>query len=337
MLKSIVYKTTLFKRQKYVLSKGINLVKLSLSQVISKLLNKPIIWGYPMIVKVESSSFCNLKCPLCYLQRFDVKAGNMNIKLLKNIVDKVKKKSILLVLNNRGEPLICKEIIKMIAFATQNGMITNLSTNLNFDIDFEALVKSGLKKMIVSIDGLSQETYEKYRVGGNLNVVLSNIKKISNIKKKLNTPFPIISWRYIYFSHNENEAKEQIIKKAKEVGCNELKLCKPHIIDKSDKNYLRKGETFSNYLSNGELNIKKKIKGCKYIWQEMVIDWDGSVDLCCLDSAFTKVGDIKDGLLKVWNGKTYNKLRALILKNRDNINECKTCFRELDWEEKLLL
>ena len=68
----------------------------------------------------------------------------------------------------QGEPYINPKFLEMVSYASKKKIFTSTSTNAHY-LDSETArktVESGLDKLIISIDGTSQDTYEAYRIGG---------------------------------------------------------------------------------------------------------------------------------------------------------------------------
>ncbi len=261
----------------------------------------------------------------------------MDYELYTKIIDSLQKKTTMITLAHMGEPFLHKDIYKMITYARKQGYIVTGITNMNFPLDAEKLVRTGLSKLNVSIDGISQETYEKYRVGGNLQLALDNIKKIALAKKKLKTSMPLISFRYMYFSHNSHEDIQKVEQLAKDYGANEIKIVKPFIIDKNDTKFLDKQHSNYEVDEDGCFRLNYEIPDkCSSIWHELVIDYNGEVEICCFDKLSTIIGNVqKESPQKIWKNQEFQKFRAKILQNRKQIEACSICFNDAGvWEYK---
>ena len=97
----------------------------------------------------------------------------------------------------------------MLRFAFERKVVTHADNgaNLNFVSEeaLEALVKYPLRSITCSIDGASPETYEKYRVRGNFDKVIANIRRINEYKRQYKSGFAMLNWQFIIFGHNEHE------------------------------------------------------------------------------------------------------------------------------------
>ena len=193
----------------FELRKKINRIKIKLGYTLG--LSKAI--GMPKKITIEPTNHCQLKCPLCAtgVRDTSVEYGLFKLKKYKKVVDQLAKWAQTIQLFSWGEPFLNKSFIKMIGYTSQNPhkIRSVVSANLNdiTDEQIKGMLTSNLGMLGASIDGTTQEVYEKYRVGGNLEVVFNNLKKIIAAKKlyKSNT---IINWDFIVMKHNEHQVEE---------------------------------------------------------------------------------------------------------------------------------
>ncbi len=165
------------------------------------------------MLKIEPTPFCQLHCPHCHHsnpnlnKKFTLK-DNLTLNKLKQIIEPLKKKLIWVSLSHRGEPFLNSEILDCIEYLHENRISVSFPTNFSIKLNdekIERLVKSGLDKLFVSLDGATEETYSKYRIGGNFNLILDNVKRLSETKKRLGVKKPKIVWKFIVFDHNRKE------------------------------------------------------------------------------------------------------------------------------------
>ncbi len=308
-----------------------NAIKVVLSYTISLILKRAIYWGSPPIIMIEPTNICNLKCPLCPSGNGTLKRtkGYMSFNVFKKIIDDVYKTAFIVVLWNQGEPYLNKGFSKMVKYASDKGLFTLVSTNGNINYNAEDIVNSGLDSMIVSLDGTTQETYNKYRINGKLDVVVKNVKDIVAAKKKLKKTNPLLHWQFLVMKHNEHEI-EEIKTLSKELEVDNLELKSIQIYSKDDiDNYLPINPKYRRYKVNGNnFELKYGIKNrCRRIWTNAVVNWDGEVAICCFDKdGEFKVGNVMDTELKqLWKSKNIMKIRNQILKDRKQIPICKNC------------
>ena len=189
----------------------VNLSKLFLSYSYSRFSKSSIIWGLPYAIAFEPTTACNLKCPECPsgLRKFTRPTGSADFQLFENTISQTHKHAFYLTLYFQGEPLINPDFFKMVQYAKQNKFYVATSSNAHFFTKENAIktVESGLDKLIISLDGLTQETYSKYRIDGKLEKVLSGIENLVKVKKELRSATPYITIQFLAFSHNEHEIK----------------------------------------------------------------------------------------------------------------------------------
>jgi len=170
--------------------------------------SKPL--GYPVIAQVEPTNFCNLSCPLCLTtsETGSRPRSVLSFNIFKNFIDEVGDYLLLIVLWNWGEPFLNPDIFRIIAYAKSKNILVHTSTNGNVKFDnekAEKLVDSGLDSLVFAVDGATQETYSKYRKGGNLELVCENIRTIVRAKREKGCETPRLNLRFIVMKHNEKE------------------------------------------------------------------------------------------------------------------------------------
>jgi len=217
----------------------------------------------------------------------------------------------------------------MVKYASDKKLFTLVSTNGNIDYNAEEVVNSGLDSMIVSLDGTTQETYNKYRVNGKLDEVLESVKKIVAAKKKLNKTNPLLRWQFLVMKHNEHEI-EAIKQLSKELDVDNLELKSVQIYSKDDvQKFLPENPKYRRYKVSGDnFELKYGIKNrCRRIWTNAVVNWNGEVAICCFDKEGEfKVGNVKDfSLTQLWKNSNIMKVRNQILKDRKQIPICRNC------------
>ena len=312
----------------------LNAAKLLSSYYVSKVMKKPVHWGMPTIVEIEPTTSCNLRCPQCPsgLREFSRETGMLDLTLYKKIIDEISPELVYVILYFQGEPFLNKSFLEFVKYAAQKNIYTATSSNAHYFTDemAKATVESGLDRLIISIDGTSQETYSKYRVGGDLEKVIEGTKKLLKWKKELNRSTPHIIWQFIAFKHNEHQIPE-LKKLAKEIGVNELGIKTAQIYDyQTSDNFIPDNNNLSRYKKNadGTFQIKNKLLNhCWRMWRGSVITWDGLVVPCCFDKDAThRFGDVsKQTFSEVWQSNQYNNFRQAVLKSRKEIDICTNC------------
>jgi radical SAM protein with 4Fe4S-binding SPASM domain len=311
-----------------------NYVKLMASYYISKTTGKAFINAKPTSLEIEPTTSCNLRCPQCPsgLREFTRSTGMLDLPLYKKIIDETHQELVWLILYFQGEPFLNKQFLEFVKYAAQKNIYTATSSNAHYFTDdmAKATVESGLDRLIISIDGTTQDTYGKYRIGGNVEKVIEGTERLLYWKKKLNRKTPHIIWQFIVFKHNEHQLPK-IKKLAKQVGVDELGIKTAQIYDyQTSDNFIPENKDLSRYekLPDGSYQIKNKLLNqCWRMWRGSVITWDGLVVPCCFDKDAThRFGDVSTQTFsEVWHSKKYNNFRNAILKSRKEIDICTNC------------
>jgi len=250
----------------------------------------------------------------------------------KNVLLQFKRELHSLTFYFQGEPYLNPDFLDMVKLAHEQRIYTITSTNahyMNAD-NAERTVRSGLDKLIISVDGVTQEVYEKYRAGGQLSKVLEGTKEIVEAKRKLKSKHPTVVWQFVVFRHNEHQV-EAVKKLGKEMGVDKVMIKTAQIYDFENGNDLIPvNEKFSRYKQSesGKYIIKNKLLNqCWRMWQGCVVTWNGSVVPCCFDKDAThKLGKLQNCEFKnIWFSPEYNAFRMAILKGRDQIEICRNC------------
>ena len=312
-----------------------NGIKVLSSFYMSRVLNKPVQWGYPVSVSFEPTTSCNLRCPECPsgLREFTRPTGMLKKDFFHQTIDDIYKDLLYLIFYFQGEPYLNKDFLEMVNYASQKGIYTATSTNAHYLTDEVAkkTVESGLDRLIISIDGTTQDVYQQYRVGGNINKVIEGARNIVKWKKKLKSKTPFVFFQFLVVKPNEHQV-EDIKRLAKEVGVDEVRYKTAQVYDyKADPNNLIPSiDKFSRYKRNADNTYTPRNKLANHCWKlhhSNVITWDGLVVPCCFDKDAThQLGNLKSQSFKdVWLNENYRQFRGELMKSRKNIDICSNC------------
>ena len=321
--------------RKLTFKRCLNGAKVITSFYATKLLNKPIQWGYPASISFEPTTSCNLRCPECPsgLRAFTRPTGMLESNFFKKTIDDIYKELIYLIFYFQGEPYLNPDFLDMVKYASDKGIYTATSTNAHYLTDEAAkrTVESGLDRLIISLDGTTQATYKQYRIGGNIDKVLEGAKNIVKWKKTLNSTKPFVFFQFLVVKHNEHQI-EEVKKLAKEIGVDEVRFKTAQVYDyENDPNQLiPNNEKYSRYKKNADGTFKSKNKLANRCWKMQhanVITWDGLVVPCCFDKDAThQLGNLKTQSFKeIWKNDNYKQFRSELLKSRKNIDICANC------------
>ncbi len=228
-------------------------------------------------------------------------------------------------LSNYGEVFLNPDLLEIMRYASENKVILTINNGANFNTVkqevLNGLVRYKVRSMSCSIDGASRETYAKYRVGGNYDAVLNNIQIINDLKKKYHTKYPLLSWQFILFGHNENELiKARRLAKSLKMDFypklswdSAFSPCSPEIAKKEF--YVSSRE---EYQEKYAANYMHRI--CHQLWDNPQINWDGKVLGCCRNFWGDFGSNVfNDGLADALNNENINYAKGMLL----GINEAK--------------
>ncbi|RKQ50409.1 radical SAM protein with 4Fe4S-binding SPASM domain [Roseivirga pacifica] len=311
-----------------------NMLQLVGSYYLSKALRRPIHYGMPTSISLEPTTSCNLRCPECPsgLRQFSRPTGMLNDKVYEQVIDELAPRLTYLIFYFQGEPYLNPKFLEHVAYANKRKIYTATSTNAHYLNDDVArkTVASGLDRLIISIDGTTQDVYEQYRKGGKLAKVIEGTKNVVKWKKELKSRTPHIIFQYLVVKPNEHQL-EDVKKLADELGVDEVAFKTAQIYDYEDGSELIPTiEKYSRYkqLKSGKWAIKNRlVNHCWKMWHSCVITWDGKVVPCCFDKdAHHQLGEMSETSFKaVWKGSSYRNFRQALIRSRSEIEICKNC------------
>ena len=287
----------------------------------------------PAFISVEPYNFCQLQCPECPVSlRKDTSKAFINEQLYTKTINELKDDLLHVIFYFQGEPLLNKKLPEMIQYAHNNRIFTSTSTNAQA-LDSETarkLVKSGLDKLIISIDGATQDVYEKYRVGGTLEKAIEGVKNITEWKQKLKSITPLVEIQFVVFKTNEHQTEQmKTLSKALKADRLVFKSAQLYNFENGHK-LLTSIEKYARYRKtvDGKYEIKNKLKNrCWRLWSGAVLNANADLVPCCFDKDSSHAfGNLKnDSFLSVWHNEKASGFRASILQNRKQYDMCRNC------------
>ena len=273
---------------------------------------------YPPCIQIEPASVCNYRCIMCYQidPSFSKKKsghmGYMTLGMYKDIIDQIAGKVEAVTLASRGEPLLNKDIIKMLEYSSNKFLGFKLNTNaslLTEDICHAILSNLEMGTVVFSADAAEKKLYEKIRVKGKFNKVVENIARFKNIKEK-------------------HYPSSKIITRVSGVKLNSMQD-----IEKMEELWLKYVDQtgFTNYTpwhSSYNNQVNELVEPCTELWRRMFVWQDGTVNPCDYDYKSTlSVGKIQDhSISALWQSKSYNQLREKHLsEQRNKVAPCLQC------------
>ncbi len=275
--------------------------------------------NFPSHLEIESTNLCNLSCIMCPHHIMMRKQENMSMTIFDKIIEQSKDNNVMTCyVHMIGEPLLNPNIIDMINRLDSIGICTSISTNgmlLSYSM-IKDLLTSKLKELIICLDGINEQTYNKYRTGGNFNSVVKNIDNCILYKKlHLSQVKTDIVVQFINMKENLDQFKifaETYNSKLKNLG---------HI-------HFKDFSTFAGYIPDfGSFATKKRRFKCTKLQTHLAIQSNGDFVICCRDfEGFTKVGNINEiTIQEVWHSDFYNQYRSEFDNKIWNNPLCKDC------------
>ncbi|HNS00786.1 MAG TPA: radical SAM protein [Anaerolineae bacterium] len=291
----------------------------------------------PVKIRLEASSACQLRCPSCptaqgIIGKSAVGTGLLKFDDFKALIDQnpgLRE----IGLSNWGEVLLNPQLVEILAYAHAHNVRINLANGVNLntasDEALEALVKYGVQEITVSIDGASQETYQQYRVRGNFDTVIGNVRKINAYKQQYGSQAPRLNWQFVIFGHNEHE-----INRVKAL-CQELNMTfRPKLNWDADFSPVRNKQQvmldagLAATTRQDDWEQTHKFQQCLQLWNEPQINWDGKVLGCCVNYWQDFGGNVfGDGLEAAVNNEQISYAREMLMGKapaRDDI-PCTSC------------
>ena len=270
-----------------------------------------ILRDFPLHLDIESTSACNLKCTFC--DKLPVlksgQLGFIDLSLYKKIIDEGEKYKLCSVkLSYRGEPLLHKNIVEMVAYAKSKGVLDvyfNTNGMLLTESMSEKLIDAGLNRISISIEGTDPLTFEKERVGAKFDVIFDNIKMLTKFKKEKNVSYPKLRIQTVVLPGlNLDEYRDFWGPRCDEVAA----------VDYKDADHREKG-IVANWA-------------CPQLWQRMTIEWGGAVLPCNNDDLrnFSPGNAYDRSIYDCWHDVRLNQMRSLHKRGSSHkISDCDGC------------
>lgn len=280
--------------------------------------------SHPYLLIIDPCNYCNLRCPLCPtgLGTLNRPQKMMSLECFKGYFDPLADHLFEAYLHNWGESLLNKDIYKMIAYVQSRNVGTNLSSNFSetTETDLQNLVDSGLEYLIVSLDGVSSESYSKYRVRGRFESVMDNLAKLIQLRNLNGSKTPVVEWQFIVMKHNEHEIAEAE-KLAKQIGVDLIRFIPVGMPYDTVNRKAAADEWFPVTVQGREYSPAveqqfgqaNKPSPCFYLYRSTVVNADGGVAPCCVvykqESDFAQLSS--ESFEQIWNNDKFLSARSL--------------------------
>ncbi|MFH0811018.1 MAG: radical SAM protein [Pseudomonadota bacterium] len=291
----------------------------------------------PRQVTFEVSTVCNLRCPLCengsgrmtYPKKF------MPVEEFKVIWDKLRPSTKGLILVGMGETFLHPDVYEILRYVKGTPYVY-IDTNGNVPLDCEEIINSGIDEFTFSIDGVTQEMYERYRIGGNLERALRNVRDLVEAKRRRKAAKPSIVFKFVVFRHTEMYV-EEAMHLAQSLGADQFRIeaCtfRPMFGLESFKKYLPLSPNKHQRIAYVDFE-KNEIgcppgrtsRHCGAVLSSMMVTVRGEVSPCCVANHEVMFGNlVRSSLEDVWRSPEYGRFRLQALRNRWALPVCRVC------------
>lgn len=261
----------------------------------------------PYKLTIDVSNKCNLQCVFCPTgqRRRGRPPGHISLESFASIIDELAPYALSLDLFDWGEPLFNPDLPRLVRYASDKSLVTTISSNLSFKLDEEriaSIIRGGLTYLTASIDGGDQASYERYRRGGDFDLVLHNLRSFVRLKRALGSETPRITWQYLVFAPNEDRV-EDARRLARQIGVDGFR---PLAGIYDDESWAPAGAYSMEYLHVQE-------NRCPWLWNSAVFHWDGGWASCCMgfdahdDFAVWEPGAFR----RLWNNDKFVAARRI--------------------------
>lgn len=301
-----------------------NYGKALLSFRLSVITTNVKVWAGPYALHFETSSICNLRCPEC-ITGVGKSQRNQKILPLKIIEQKLlkhKDHAFYCNLYFQGEPFLNPDIYDSIKKASEYNYYSVISTNGHFLTpgNCEKIIKYGLGKIIISLDGIDSASYSEYRKGGNFDRVVKGITELTSTKKRMNSHKPLVVVQFLVNKTNENQL-EKAKMYIKNLGADQLDFKSMQIYsDAGHEKFAPGNKEFNRYKDSARPQLQK---GCFRLWSDMIYTSDGLVVPCCYDKVPEYAMDNSKG--DTWNSDVFNHFRQRQLSGKNPPSICSNC------------
>lgn len=319
---------------KYItLKRATNLVKVIFSYILSSFLRRPIVWGKPVFLFIEPTNRCNFQCPECPsgLGALTRKLGDMNFGEFQKIIDEISDYSIYIQIYLQGEPYLNKDLYQMLSYARTKRLYTVVSTNGSVvnERTVHRILENPPDKLIFSLDGLDEDFYQNYRIGGSFENADRGLNLLIKERNKLRQYVPKVALQFIVMKQNEHQIS-QVKKYGRERGVDKVlfKTMQVNSIEGANQ-FLPVTPRYRRYrINSGKLEIDGNLPNrCINLWHTSVITWDGKLVPCCFDKdAKFPLGSLNGkGISDFWKNTEYQEFRNKILTDRKGMSMCSNC------------
>jgi organic radical activating enzyme len=287
----------------------------------------------PPFIKIEATPLCHLSCAGCvhhdaaYKKTLTPKM-HLTKERVERIIGALDKTLLGVSLSYLGEPLLNRDLPEIVEAIHRRRICTSFPTNLSVRLrgtTADDLVRAGLDLMLVSLDGATEESYLRYRTGGNFRLILDNVRKLADAKRRARSKRPLLIWKMVVFDHNRSDMAT-VKATWRSLGFDGYEF----VLDNDS-------HTSQALAHQASARLVDERKPCFWGWNGSVVGWDGSVQPCCLPEAreirLGNAAQAEGGLLEIWRGKPYAELRGGFERDRYGTTMHPVCRRCLGFPD----
>jgi hypothetical protein len=219
----------------------------------------------PVVLRIEPCNVCNLKCPLCACGRGSDprRKGFMTVEDFSWMLDQVNRSAVIARLDGLGEPTLHPGIFDMVRLAKSRNVSVVMHSNFNTPAceNPAPFIESGLDRLVISIDGATQETHSRYRVGGSLEKVCRRVEQLVRTRRELRSTSPLIEIQTVDFPFNRG-GQTAIRKLAISLGADRYQVTEADRTTKSAR-----------------INPRRP-RRCPWLWTVVTVGWDLDYRAC---------------------------------------------------------
>ena len=287
----------------------------------------------PVHVSVEPTNVCNARCPVCETGNgtMERRRGMLDLQAYRAFIDTIAPHTSVLMYYFMGEPFLNKHAYEMIRYARDAGIYVETCTNGDY-VDAKGIIYSDLNEISFQIGGMTPETHAVYRIRSDLPTVQKNLNALIEERRKHPESNLQINTGFIVMKHNEHEVPA-FLEWAREAGVDQANVIDPcvrnvvegHAMLPSDRKYWFYDE---EAFERGTLKPKHVLHNeCTWVWNSIMVNWDGSVVPCCRDPHGHHVlgNAFETPLREIWNAKPATDFRRQIASNQQGVDICELC------------
>ena len=274
----------------------------------------PFVSVSPRSIQIECTTRCNLKCTFCELSYWTEKPADLQFDSFKKMVDHLPKLK-RIDLTGIGESLMNRDFFTIVEFLKSRGVYVMLNDNFTLMTERAArrLIELEVDHIYLSLDGATKQTYEQIRVGANFDKVISNTRRLLEIKRAMGKKRPEVKINTVVCMTNYQELPA-IVELASDLGIGMVTFVNVITFESTTRlDTLRVQQEIQSRFQEAlqrarklgvlvklELFDKLPVRECDFPWKRNFVTYDGYVHPCCYT---TQTGD-----RKAQNGRSFGNL-----------------------------